>query len=1259
MHAKNNHKTQCGWTRICCALVILSPLAASAEATDRARQMNTEAGGRAPSQSEEMVEHRESQSGLSWSALADRGPLHNGSLLERLAPEETGLDVSYPIDTGHAMKRLYVSGFASGGVAVGDIDGDGQPDIFFVGTSEPNRLFRQTGSFRFEEITDIAGINVDVAWGSAAAMIDIDGDADLDIYLTRYDAANQLFINDGKGVFSEQAARFGLDIIDASLAPAFADYDRDGDLDLFLLTNRFYRDGGFPVTPFATETPGDTPRLLPQYARFFQLESRGPQSVGLNVVPRRDRLLRNDSTPAGGITFTDVSRQAGITEVGHGLSATWWDYNDDGFPDLYVANDYDDPDHLYHNHGDGRFSDVIDKVLPHTPWFSMGADVADVDGDGRLDLMVADMSGTNHFRAKTTMGAMNNRRILSVAGPPPQVMRNALYLNSGMERFREGAYLAGIADSDWSWAVKFGDIDCDGLVDLMITNGMTRNFNNSDIRFSKKLLRGRSEWDLYEATPTRPEKNLAFRNRGDLEFEPAGASWGLDDESMSFAAAWADFDGDGDLDPVVINMDQPVSVYRNNGTTGHRLVIRLHARGTNSLGIGAKVTAYTANGRQIRTLQPMTGFKSSNEPVIHFGLGTESTVERLEVEWPSGRYQVFEQLAADRRYTITEPEQSPPRAKPQISPLFSKVILKSLLHRETPFDDFKRQPLLPNKLSQLGPGMAWGDVDGDGDDDLYFGAAAGHTGRLWINGGGGRFRPVALAGDTEGRKHEDMGAVFFDMDSDGDLDLYVVSGGVESDEGSKHLRDRLYLNDGKGNLSKGTDSHLPGVADSGSVVVAGDLDGDGDLDLFIGSRVIPGKYPLSPASRLLLNDGKKLIDMTDQLAPGLQKTGLVTGALWSDADGDGRLDLLITHEWGPVKLFHNEGGRLIERTSEAGLAARTGWFNGITGGDVDHDGDIDYVVTNVGLNTKYDASFENPATLYYGDFEGDGTKRIIEAEYENKTLFPVRGKSCSTNAMPHLAKKFSTYRDFALADMAEIYTPLLLREAAQYKANTLESGILINDGQAHFTFQPLPRVAQISPAFGVALTEIDGDGHPDIYLVQNFFNPQLETGRMDGGVSQLLLGRGDGSFIPVNPGSSGLVVTEDAKSLATTDLDANGKPDFLVGINDDRAAVLVNRSAGNGKWLAVRLEGRPGNPTAVGARVKLLSKSGLDQTAEVYAGDGYLTQSSHVLYFGIGKDVQADGIEVVWPDGDRSSHAVPTVASSVTLRQQSAPEPPQ
>jgi len=518
-----------------------------------------------------------------------------------------------------------------------------------------------------------------------------------------------------------------------------------------------------------------------------------------------------------------------------------------------------------------------------------------------------------------------------------------------------------------------------------------------------------------------------------------------------------------------------------------------------------------------------------------------------------------------------------------------------------------------------------------------------------VNRGNGRFRRQMLDAFNADKACEDMGAVWLDADGDGDADLYVVSGGVEAPRdgvngGDKVYRDRLYLNDGQGELTAAPDGTLPDLRDSGSSVVAADFDRDGDLDLFVGSRVIPGDYPTSPKSRLLENRDGQFIDVTQEVATPLLTAGLVTGAVWSDVDDDGWIDLMLTTEWGPVRLLRNEEGNLVEQTDEAGLAEWTGWWNGIAARDLDGDGDLDYVATNFGLNTKYHATSEKPALLYYGDFDGTGVQQLVEAEYEDSTLFPVRGKSCSTRAMPHLAGKFDTYHKFALATIVDIYTPKCLSESEKFSATTLESGAFINDGTGKFTFRPLPRLAQIAPSFGLVLTEVNGDGHPDLYLAQNFFTAQSETGRMDGGMSLLLLGKGDGTFQPVAPGESGLLVTGDATAVAECDLRGDNKGDLLVAVNDDHLLAFEKRSeepatdVNEGRIMRVGLEGSAGNLHAVGARVTVRLAGGISQTAEVSAGHGYLSQSTPVLSFALPAESKVDQIEVRWPDGSQTTH---------------------
>ena len=1193
-------------------------------------------------------------------APLDVSPAANGPRFQRMDPERTGIDFVHRWTPPEKYQHELPFPCVGGGVAVGDYDGDGRPDLFLTRPFGGSRLYRNLGDFRFEDVTQTAGLEDETLWGQGASFADIDNDGDLDLFVCGYDCPNRLYINRGNGKFVDRSEKSGLNFHGASIMMAFADYDLDGDLDGYLVTYR--------ITPRKTPKgryyqKDGLPAMEPKLREQIDLIN-GPDERTFEVISGQyDRLYRNDGTG----TFTDVSAEAlGKAAAGNdmGNAVLWWDYNNDRYPDLYVANDFAGPDRLLQNLGDGTFLDVTFDSLPHTPWFSMGADSADINNDGLVDLMGTDMSGTSHYKQKMSMGDMSANGWFLEWAEPRQYMRNTVYLNSGTPRFLEAAYLTGLADTDWTWSINFGDLDNDGWVDLFAANGMTGDWSNSDFGRRTGLSRDgvtAKSAKMFSHVPPKREPNMAFRNRGDLSFEPVAAEWGLDFEGISFGAAFGDLDADGDLDLVVNNFGEAPGIYHNQTAGPHRITVRLEGTQSNRQGIGARIELRSGDLIQTRYLTVARGFMGAVEPIAHFGLGSNQAVDRLTVFWPSGQVQEFSDLTPDQQYTIAEPHSATPQSV-QPTPkdrMFRRGYLgNDQPHRERAFDDYAMQPLLPYQLSQLGPGLACADVDGNGLDDVYVGGAAGSPGLLYRQLDPGLFSGGMQDKDfSRHRDREDMGALFFDVDIDGDMDLYVVSGGVELPAGpsgqpdDEVLRDRLYLNDGSGAFSDAPEGTLPDIHDSGGTAVAADMDRDGDLDLFVGGRVIPGHYPLAPESRLLRNEDGRLVDVTDEAAPALRHTGLVTGALWSDVDNDGDPDLLVAHEWGPVKLFANEDGRLEDRTEQAGLAGRIGWYNGINGRDVDHDGDIDYVVGNVGLNTKYHASEEQPALLYYGDFEGEGRKRLVEAEYEDENLFPIRGKSCSEHAMPFVTKQFPSFHEFAVASLAEIYTPRCLKESQRFAANSFESGLLINDGTGRFTFQPFPRLAQISPVYGTVLTDVDGDGLTDIYLVQNFFAHQRETGRMDGGVSLLLTGNGEGVFDPVWPDRSGLVVAGDAKASTSTDLNGDGWVDFVVAVNNGRVLTFENRRSSDGAAMTVALRGRPGNPIAVGARVTVEREHGPPQTDEVRAGGGYLSQSTAKLTFGLGEDQEATRIKVRWPDGTQTTHQPPPGAKVLVLEQ--------
>jgi hypothetical protein len=1152
-------------------------------------------------------------------------------------PDETGVTFRNDLDIEHPLRRLYHSGFVCGGVAVGDVNGDDRADIFFVSGPHDNRLYIQSSQvdFKFDDVTQGAFADQPERWGTGATMVDIDNDGDLDLYVCNYDAPNQLWLNDGTGRFKEAAADFGLGIIDASLMATFADHDRDGHLDMYLLTNRYYRDGGRPRKPPVAFDAQGRPYVTPENQKYYTLIDRGHNRFGIDDY----LFFRNN----GKGQFENVTQQAGIRGHGFGLSATWLDFNNDLWPDLYVCNDFDDPDRLYRNNGDGTFTDVLVDMVPHTSWFSMGSDAGDINNDALFDLFMVDMSPTTHFKQKTTMGVMSAQKLAMVSGPPPQVMRNSLLINSGVGRFWEAAYLAGIADTDWSWATRFVDLDNDGWLDVFVGNGMVRNFNDSDIVVTDDMLIGRTKWDIYQHAEKRPEQNLAFRNRGDLHFDDVSKAWQLDQVGMSYGTATADFDHDGDLDLVIVNMDEPISLVENLSEEGHRVVVRLAGTASNRAGQGAIVTIRTNENSQIRYTQPVAGFLGCSEPLLHFGLGTASTVKELNIEWPSGIKQSFRDLKVDHEYMVCEPaeasgsEMMAHRGAPSGNgtPNDDAMFLQQpwtvkWSHQEREYDDFAKQPLLPNKLSQLGPGMAAGDVDGDGDQDLYIGGAAGQVGVLLRNEAGTGLKEIASAAFAEDRESEDMGCVFLDVDRDGDLDLYIVSGGVECEPQDERLRDRLYMNDGHGGFQKAID-RLPDVRASGGPVCAADWDRDGDLDLFVGGRVVSGDYPLAPQSQLLRNDDGHLVDVTSEAGAEIAQAGMATSAVWTDLDQDGWVDLLVSYEWGPVRIWWQRDGKFVDGTTAAGLAEATGWWNGLDVADLDGDGDLDFVATNFGLNTKYHASLEHPALLYYGDFDRSGTKQLVEAEFEDETLFPIRGRSCSSRAMPFLADKFQTFRDFALADLNQLYTPECLQDAQRFAATRLESSCFWNDGNGRFTITALPALAQVAPGFGVHIADWNADGRPDIFCAQNFFTPQAETGRMDGGMGLLLINHGDQRFEPLAPSISGVVAPGDAKSVIAADINQDSLPDLIVANNNSPPQIFLKQAPQSGRLITLQLRGPAGNVSAIGARVLVELHDGTQQLHEVHAGGGYLSQHAAPITVGLPNQQEISGVTVTWP----------------------------
>ena len=1171
-----------------------------------------------------------------------------------ISPEQSGLKHVCRIDVDHPLSRVYGSSSACGGAVAADFTGNGKPELFFINGPGVNKLYQERSKFSYQDVTEQSGISDLNRWGNGAAAADIDNDGDLDIYVCNYDAPNELWINvtqpgSSHPTFEEKAAQWGLDIIDASVMPAFADYDRDGLLDVYLLTYRLDREGGRPKNVrLRLSSDRKNGVVLGEDSRYYQYQGLEDGEPTWTEVSRRDILLKNT-----GKKFVDVSKAAGVGQrPGPGNSATWWDWNRDGYPDIFVGNDLKEPDFFYLNKGDGTFVEVLKQIAPSSAWTSMGAAVLDVDNNGWTELIMADMSATSHYKNKLFMGAMGGGLDLILDEPlgPRQLPRNAFYLNQGGPRLLEIGSMAGVSSTDWTWAVQADDFDQDGWQDLHFANGMVRQFNHADLPTppTGKLLTGKNLFDFYKEHPVLREKNLAFRNLGNLSFEDVSEKWKLNQMSMSFGTATVDLDRDGDLDLIVTNLEEPPYLYENKVAQGSSIQIRLKGKKSNKFGLGARVEIQVGPNSQAREIHTSGGFLSTDEPIAHFGIGKATKADRVKILWPSGAIQEVNNLEAGKIHFIHEPDDAPSKptafvAAENPNPIFKKSVFP-LGHAETEFDDFKFHPLLPKSHTKLGPGIALGDVAGEGTHLIYGGSKGQPTKEFRIaktKEGGLNFVPNPSDDIASDLDTEAMGTLLFDADGDGDQDLYIASGGVESALDDPAYQDRLFLNDGAGKFFHAEDA-LPKITESTFSVVTADFDRDGDLDLAVGGRIVPGKYPTPGNSRIFRNDKGKFTDVTKAMIPEFLGTGLVTSLLWTDCNHDGWIDLMAAHEWGPIKVFLNDKGKkFVDHTEKAGVGDLLGWWQGIQGRDLNGDGLIDYVATNFGTNTIYKASPKKPELIFYGDMAGTGLSNIIEAKFEGDTCYPRRGYSCSSSAIPQLKDKIKTYEQFATTSLEGLYEEDRLDPSLKLQCNTLQTVALINDGGGHFTAVPLPWMAQVSPSFGLALTDVDADGFTDVFLAQNFSQPQKETGPMNPGYSALLRGTGkkEQPFEVTPVLASGILIPEDARSVVVCDVNHDARPDLFVALNSAHPSLFANESK-TGKPFSIRLKGAKGNPTAVGARVTVNTRDINVQSAEIYGGSGYLSQSEPVLYFAAPELAKTVNVTVDWPDGSKEEREV-------------------
>lgn len=1088
----------------------------------------------------------DSQSNLVTEPLNARSGPKGETLFTELPPERTGITVVNSYDDPRMWGDRYqemVFGTIGTGVAVADYDKDGRPDVFIPVKTGGSRLYRNLGDWRFEDVTERAGMGPSSSswmdrlkgmfsgedaeegepWDQGAIFADVDNDGWIDLYVTCFAAPNRLYMNQGDGTFKEEAKERGLNVRDGSGVAAFCDYDRDGWLDLYLQTNML--------------------------------------DVQVGPEGRPDLLFRNNGDGA----YSDVTGRSGISGVTAGHSATWWDYNEDGWPDLYVANDFSKPDRLYHNLNDGTFVDVLDRTVPHTPYYSMGADLGDVNNDNRFDFFVADMAPSTHEKDQRGMAVSRARELVKESSEKvPQRMRNALYLNTGLGRMLEGAWMHGVAQTDWTWSTRFEDLDNDGFIDLHVTNGMIREYHNADIlnRVMGAVSR-QSQRRVMRSSPVMSESNLAYRNLQGKGFERAEQDWGLGHVGVSFGAAFGDFDGDGDMDLVYANYDALPTVLRNDGQEGHRAVFELRGSSSNAYGAGATVRIKTASGRQARQLVLARGYLSSSEPILHFGLGDDETIERATIEWPSGHLQSFENLPTNSRFTVTEPHgEASPIPPSTVSPsLFEEFGEEAGLALQTrPIAPVKlaSQPLAPFSFSRRGPSLTLGDLDGDDLPDLVIGSTFREAAKLLFGTATGTFHPANV--DLLGGSILDGPILMEDYDGNGHQDLLVTIADPRPAQTEAEWP-RLLLNSGNRKLRQAPREAIPTAPALTGSASAGDFNRDGLPDVFFGSRALPGEYPLPDRSVLLANRGGSFEDVTNIFLPDGGKIGLVTGSLWSDVDADGWPDLLVSIEWGQIKCFRNVEGEGFEDVTETlGFAAAgTGLWTCIAQGDFNADGRPDFVAGNIGLNTRYQATVDEPAVLFYGNFGGRGSGQLIEAHYEAGRLVPWRSRQELAEAIPPLARRFPRTDTYAAATLEDILGTEALSKAQRMEATQLRSGVFLSQKKGRYTFDPLPWIAQIAPLQGIVCADFNGDGNLDLAATQNLYDVDPSIGRFDGGLGHLLLGDGKGGFEVVEPTTSGLVVPGDGREIRAADLDGDGKIDLIVTRSDSRPLAFRNR----------------------------------------------------------------------------------------------------